>query len=147
MTRSPTSSLSRKTLRSTMWIFYLIFDKKGAVNDPYCDGDGCSAWCTFTNGLQSALEVLLETEVLASFIGESLVDGVFGDLLDQPLEGSGEINLKELLPIAGARGNPTGFLATANEDNPKVISAGGNRALDFTVDVGFDGAPARFALR
>ena len=125
----------------------LLFNirQEGAVDDPYCDGDGCSGWCTFTNGLQSALEVLLETEVLASFIGESLVDGVFGDLLDQPLEGSGEINLKELLPIAGARGNPTGFLATANEDNPKVISAGSNRALDFTVDVGFDGAPARFA--
>lgn len=125
----------------------LLFNVRqtGATNDPYCDGDGCNTWCTVTNGLQSALEVLLETEILASFLGESLVDSVFGDLLEDPLEGSGELDLKELLPIAGARGNPTGFLATANRDNPKVISAGGNKALDFTVDIGFDGEPARFA--
>lgn len=124
----------------------LIFHirQQGAANDPYCDNDGCQTWCTVTNGLQSALEVLLETEILASFIGESLVDGVFGDLLDEPLEGSGQLNLKELLPIGGARGNPTGFLATANRDNPRIMTSGANKALDFTVDVGFDGAPARF---
>ena len=124
----------------------LLFNVRqtGAVDDPYCDGDGCNTWCTVTNGLQSALEVLRETEILASFIGESLVDGVFGDLLEDPLEGSGQLDLKELLPIAGARGNPTGFLATANRDNPKVISAGGNKAFDFTVDIGFDGETARF---
>ena len=89
----------------------LLFNirQEGAVDDPYCDGDGCSGWCTFTNGLQSALEVLLETEVLASFIGESLVDGVFGDLLDQPLEGSGEINLKELLTDCWGPWKPDGF--------------------------------------
>ncbi|MEC9465472.1 MAG: hypothetical protein VX834_06795, partial [Myxococcota bacterium] len=109
----------------------------GAIGDPACGSDGCGAWCTVTDWVTSVVEVLLETEFIASVIADAVVDGVIGELTKDPLELSGELDLATLLPVGNERAAPTGFLVTGNTESPTITGNSGNVGMNFDFDAGF----------
>ncbi|SVD87468.1 uncharacterized protein METZ01_LOCUS440322, partial [marine metagenome] len=103
----------------------------GAVGDPACGNDGCATWCTVTDWVTSVVEVMLETEFIASVIGDVVVDGVIGELTKDPIEISGELDLASLLPVGNARASPTGFLVSGDTESPTITGNSGNVGMNF----------------
>ena len=111
--------------------------QENAIGDPACGNDGCGTWCTVTDWATSVVETLLQSEFLASLIGEIIADSLVGALGEEPLEGVGELDLVSLVGVGNERADPMGYLITADLDSPTVTGASGNKGLNFDFDSGF----------
>lgn len=111
--------------------------QEGAIGDPACANDGCATWCTVTDWGTSVVETLMQSEFIATLLGDVLADSLLGSLGDQALEGAGELDLYSMLGFGNRRADPTAYLLTADLDSPSVTGASGNRGMNFDFGAGF----------
>ena len=131
--------LTRDDVRAEDVNLSLDVDISRAAADDNCqesDTD-CSVVCGTWNAASAVATFFLEREFIASWLSNVVVDAALGQFANEPLDMSGEINLKAVVGAGDAEGEGVAFIARASTETAEVTGDAGARGLNFGMDMGF----------